>query len=560
MHGTKPRFAVAGLLALAAFAAPRPAAATLTTIWVGAGAQCDTSSLVLAVTEASNASDDHTRIYLANDQSYTGFSDLALDYINVEIDGGYAHCLDATPTGITAIVGRSDGNVMSMFSGNESRQVTLRNLDIHGGDTSNIGGGLNISGGIYAVLDNAYVHDNHANSGAGVYLHGNGTVRPTLVLTGASLISANVAVHDGGGIECALADIVLGGVSIDYNFAGDDASSGSGGGLYLDDCTVQSAGGANFDNAIFGNHAYGGGGIFASDGSTIDLGQSGGPTRIDDNSAVSAGGGLFLSDADTRASLAATKIEANASQITIGTAIGGGVYVANSALFELDRGDRDEVCSGASPCAAMTSNIADLGSAVFASNGGRVRLSRCEIDSPGATSVASVLDGDGDGSSITLNGVLMDRLLATVAVRVTSGGAVVAANLTLAGNDVSNDFQLLGADTALNIQNSIVWDPLAIAVEGSGGVFSLNNNSFDPATLPGMNFDPGFADPHHHDFHLRGDSLNVDAYTPMAYGSTIDIDGNPRPFDLGRDNGGIFDRGAYELGDEIFADGFIDSD
>ncbi|MGA9420720.1 MAG: hypothetical protein WBW61_00015 [Rhodanobacteraceae bacterium] len=543
----------AGLLALIACAVPPPAAATLTTIWVGAGAQCDTSSLVLAITEASTAGGDNTRINLANDQSYPGFSNLALVNINVEIDGGYAHCRDTAPNGITAIVGRSDGNVMSMSSANGSRQVTLRDLDIHGGDNAGAGGGLRISGGVNAVLDNVHIHDNDALAGGGIYIAANGDTRPSLLVTGNSFVSDNTSTYDGAGIDCTLSDIVLGGANVNTNRTGE---TGDGGGIYLAGCTMQSAGSTSRANIFSNNVARRGGAIYADTGSTVDLGQSGGLVRINANEATSAGGGLFLSGAATRITVAATRISENASDGTgSGILAGGGVFVTNGALFELDRGDRDEVCSGPSPCAELVSNQASAGSEAYAFDGGRVRLNNCEIDNSGFDA-ESVLGGNGNGSSITLNGVLMDRLVAMAAVRLESGAVAIGSNLTVAGNDVGSDFFLNGPNTSLNLQNSIVWDSPAIAVEGSGSVFSLNNNSFDPATLPGLDFDPGFADPDHHDFHPRVDSPDVDAYTPMAYVPSFDLDGNPRPFDLPVDHGGIFDRGAYELGDEIFADGF----
>lgn len=553
LYTRKLHLAGSRLLVWVAFLVSPAAHATLTTIWVGAGSACDTSSLVLAITEASNAAGDKTRINLVNDQTYTGFSNLALDYVNVEIDGGYAHCHDATPDASTAIVGSGSNRVMSLFSGNESRQVTLRDLEIRGGDVNGNGGGLHIYGGIYAVFDDVYVHGNAATSGAGVGVYTNGVGQPTLVLTGGTLISTNVATDAGGGIDCDGASIVLGGASIDSNHAGDE-STGDGGGISVSDCAVQSAGGLDADNVIFGNQAYAGGGIYASSGSTIDLGVMGGRARVNANTAVSAGGGIFLNGSGTEATLAATQMVANQAS----SGIGGAVFVENYARFTLDRGDRDEVCPVASPCSALVSNIADQGAAVYAANGAVVILRRLEIDSPVDASVGSVVAGNGGGihTLIELYGVLMDRLRADAALQVADHAVVVAADLTLAGNHVSSDFALQGNSTSLNLQHSIVWDTGAVAVTGLGSVYSLDNNSYDTSTLPGMDFDPGFADPASDDFHLRADSLNVDAYTPMAYTDSVDLDGNPRPYDLAPDNGGIFDRGAYELGDEIFADGF----
>jgi hypothetical protein len=80
------------------------------------------------------------------------------------------------------------------------------------------------------------------------------------------------------------------------------------------------------------------------------------------------------------------------------------------------------------------------------------------------------------------------------------------------------------------------------------------------AGIDGVTTDPGFVDAAHGDFRLRTDSPNVDACTDTAAvsgtGEThVDVAGHPRPQSpMGSPT--PFDRGAHELADLIFADGF----
>ena len=71
--------------------------------------------------------------------------------------------------------------------------------------------------------------------------------------------------------------------------------------------------------------------------------------------------------------------------------------------------------------------------------------------------------------------------------------------------------------------------------------------------------DPAFVDPDNGDFRLRADSPNVDACADVAalgQGAIhVDIGGTVRPIALGNPVT-PFDRGAHELRDIIFADGF----
>ncbi|MGA9333210.1 MAG: hypothetical protein WBV39_02915 [Rudaea sp.] len=463
--------------------------------------------------------------------------------------GGYANCGDAQPTARTTIVGTGSGSVVALDSVSGLRSVILRDLVIEGGATGGDGGGMHIGSTMAVRLDDTWVRGDDANHGGGIFIGGSGTDRPGLSLTNHSVIGTSGqpnSANDGGGIYCQGADVELAGPLIEGNIAG-----GNGGGLYLDDCTLASTGTPDLRNTMTSNSASLGAAIYATNGSSIDFGLAGGRTDIFRNTADAAGGGIYLSGIGTRAVLAASTLRSNDVD---NNGSGGAVYVTAGARFDLDRGDRDEVCTVA-PCSAMTGNMAARGSTAAIVGGGNVSIRRSEIVGPIDPGAQNAFYAAQSGSVINLDGVLMDRVPGFAGIWLENAAAAFINNLTMAGNDLSADFLLATADTQIGIADSIVWDAPAVAIAGSGSVFNTDNVSHDPATLPGLNLDPGFVDAASHDYHLRGDSPNVDAYAINPDTPATDIDGEPRPFDLAVDNGGTYDRGAYELGDEIFADG-----
>lgn len=526
------------------------ASATITTIWVGSGSQCDTSSLTSAISGASLDAGDTTYIYVADDQTYGG-QPLSLIDRNIVLTGGFAHCNDPSPVEHTQIVAPHGQRAMLISSNAGTRRVTLGNLILQGGVSSGNGGGASIAGQLDVTFSNVWVRDDSATLGGGIYISGSDSEPATLRLVDGTRIGYSAdhynTASEGGGVYCANALVSVEGAMIVYNTA-----SGNGGGLYLDNCGVYSGGTFSDANGISNNRATNnGGGIYAVDGSVIQFGLSGGHTDIALNSADGSGGGLDVYGAGTHATLVATRVISNSAGLH-----GGGVFVGHAGQVDLDRGDFDLVCT-VSRCAALISNVAAQGMAVYAYSGAMVNLARSEIVGPlNVVSGAAVIYASGTNTHIGLAGVLMDRLPGAAGLLLNDSAMADVSNLTVSGTSFDYDFQLASADTRLGIVDSIVWDAPAVAISGSGTVFSLDNDSHDPATLPGANVDPGFVDAANFDYHLRGDSANVDAYAVNPDTPDTDIDGNPRPYDLFADHGGPYDRGAYELGDAIFADGF----
>lgn len=106
------------------------------------------------------------------------------------------------------------------------------------------------------------------------------------------------------------------------------------------------------------------------------------------------------------------------------------------------------------------------------------------------------------------------------------------------------------------MSNNIFWnnsgydlDTAAVLVDND---VSSEQSTIDPTSSGNVDVDPQFSSST--DFHLAPTSplLNQGTLTPTGGLPTIDIEGNPREY-LNK-----VDMGAYQHGNEIFADGFED--
>ncbi len=540
---------------LAALFVSSTASAAETSIWVGAGGgACQTTSLATAIASASTSGVDRTIIRLVDNQTYDG---LNLSVLNryVEILGGFDACGSTTVTGArTTIRGAPNGgSVFLIATAANFRSIVLRDLNIRegSGGADGSGGGIQIGGNLSVFLDNTRVFDNDATLGGGISIVG-GAARPRLYLNEGSSVGFGAGLGNtastGAGIYCEHGLIAMNGGAVVFNTA-----TGNGGGLYLEDCELSSSGTSDVENSIQQNNAENGAGIFALGGSMVNLGVSGGRTMIASNDAEEFGGGIFLDGTDTRISLAASWLSNNTAGL-----FGGAVFAANGALFSLERGSIPGNCSFF-PCSALLSNRAGTsGSSAFAFLGGTVRLSGVEVRHSGTPTVGATLHALGAGSTLDLRDILV-RQMTGEGILLDSGAQGYLAGSTFAGNTFSSNIRLANADNALDVQDSIFWDAPAVVLSGAenGMVTGINNNAHDNTALPdSVAVDPGFVDATAGNYRLRGNSPNIDTRTPPPSTFNEDIEGNPRRFDLNPDNGGLQDRGAFELGDAIFRNGF----
>ncbi|HTP08668.1 MAG TPA: S8 family serine peptidase, partial [Anaerolineae bacterium] len=187
-----------------------------------------------------------------------------------------------------------------------------------------LGGGVYLREGITSLADCSDIYGNTAINGGGAYL-----ITSTLTMNGAcSEIDSNSANANGGGVYAQGSTIVMQDqVELVYNTAG-ITTTANGGGAYLDDSALYS-----YRSAIYYNStSYDGGGVFATNGSTVYLSLGGYPcaalycSQLSHNIAsTSIGYGGAIRADDSYVSLSNTFVENNTANL------GGGLYLYNNA-------------------------------------------------------------------------------------------------------------------------------------------------------------------------------------------------------------------------------------
>ncbi|MBN1888559.1 MAG: hypothetical protein JW850_11235, partial [Thermoflexales bacterium] len=260
---------------------------------------------------------------------------------NLTIAGGYDVDCTTYVTGTSTVDG-SDSSADSVFDITNST-VTLRDLDITGGD-SGTGGGVNVlPGSARVTLDNTDVFGNQASYGGGLYVD----VGNVLTITRDSDVTNNTATAYGGGARVwgtLLGDdwsssitnnsapngggvAVPGGVlHFDGSHVTDNIATGAqgrGGGIYVYAGGVVTLTGSS---NISRNDAYDGAGIYA-DAASLELGAV-----LHSNVATNYGGGVYLANDST---LRATGTYVGYSAAGWGgneAARGGGIYAVTSTV------------------------------------------------------------------------------------------------------------------------------------------------------------------------------------------------------------------------------------
>jgi hypothetical protein len=145
------------------------------------------------------------------------------------------------------------------------------------------------------------------------------------------------------------------------------------------------------------------------------------------------------------------------------------------------------------------------------------------------------------------------------------GGGANIINNTFAQNTVTTmlgpaigGFELVSVNSPPpdTLSNNISWGNSVYDLSASAVLvdndYGLNFETPDASSSGNVSVDPNFSSST--DFHLSPTSslLGMGTLTPTGGLPTIDIEGHPRSYN------GHVDLGAYERGDEIFADGFED--
>ncbi|HSJ42127.1 MAG TPA: hypothetical protein VK955_13895, partial [Xanthobacteraceae bacterium] len=433
----------------------------------------------------------------------------------------------------------------------------------------------------------------------GINVNGNGGAA-TLTLGPNTLVTSNVAQHDGGGIRLtgqarlfALQSPTL----IGYN----QAPTGYGGGVDVVGPARADIGSPGYNGvaAIYYNSANSGAGIAviengAGEAVLREFATSASqPTVIADNTATGNGGGIFVSgqaDACLFAPYIASNIGLDGAAIyyTVGNAAtSGGIYVNGGSPGRLgadcgpelvaDLGGSKDCRPYDAQCNAIASNAAQVpagttntGGAIITVLGGDLTATRFRLTG----GVAGYAITEFYHEAVINRCLIADNELASYLVQGTAG---TFHNCTIANNFIEGGavFWYYYLPTKLDLANDIIDQPgsyTALWDASAGGQFNvgyvLTNNtaglpSGNPSIVQGL---PTFVDAANGDYHLAPVAQKV-----LDFGNTgvvgFDLDGGYPNIDLQSIPNflGFGDLGAYERQnlfyncgnyDSIYCDGF----
>jgi hypothetical protein len=550
-------------LALLLWLSPPMALAGGPVFWLGGGGvPCNFASLPVAL----GAVPQGAVIRIASNQAYADIN-LAIANLSVTLEGGWADCA-GTPSVERIVLEGAPGAglpVLRVEAAGVARSVRLEHVHIRGGTRS----GLEVDGLLDVRLADTVVSASSSDMGGGIRVFGVSPQQTVLRLVQSVVGSSepdvkpgNTATVAGGGVHCNDGRVQLSGALVQGN------NAVYGGGLSLDGCLLD-LGGSILDVPPFGplialitgNEAqFHGGGVFAMSASELSLDTGNARVIVHDNLA-SRGGGVYLSGAGTRLDGAGIQLSAN----TAG-GFGGGAYVEDGAFMGLQRGDDGDFCTPRSLCSRVIDNqvlpIPTSAASAIQIQGASVWLDQTEVSGNHSAFAGQATFRIGDGSSMRiLNSLVHGNQDEAGGLLVLSGldnNLAISAS-TIAGNVITMPLiRVNGSEgsAGLHMDRSVIWQPgfpVHNAVVGDD-VTSVCMNAPANGGIGAESHDPGFVDAGGGDFRLYASSPNIDACADVTSGDYIDLVGMARPIALG--GATPFDRGAHELTDVLFADGF----
>ncbi|MCH9647325.1 MAG: hypothetical protein K0U98_03740 [Deltaproteobacteria bacterium] len=523
-------------------------------IRIGSGANCNALSITHALQQAL-VTPGPDEIRLEKEFSYN--ESIVIDNATVQgpvtLSGGWESCTSSSSTGRSFILRTSPPAVVTVTN---NQVVVLDGIELFGlGQIS-----LDVSSGSQVTLINSHVGS--GSTGIRVSLGAEVTLeRDSLVI-----FNETTSPDEGGGITCGLPGTPNSGGTVNINGQVFSNSAPNGGGIHgrWPNCRIIVGEGA----VIRDNEATFGGGVFLAQGAFMGGGGTGSQgSRIHSNNAEQ-GGGLYVTDPGTRATLFNTRIENNEAMFT-----GGGVEVRKDGFFSLNRSPVND-CPNPPRCSVISRNQLTFpgdneGSALYVRNGGQAELFRVFIEeNSGFNRAGQAIHVEDDNTTILLHSVQIWNNRTQAAMSATGSAALSGAYVSVARNNwlVAGESFLpsFGASASggadVTLVTSILTDTRGYSgdVVGDCLIVDDDNNLTAFNTLVGV--DPGFQDPASGDLHLRSTSPALDycddSYPPI--GSDIDLQsrGNDNP--LEPNLLGPYDLGADENTDSplIFADGF----
>jgi hypothetical protein len=600
------------------------------TFYVGGDNQCDYATIQAAISAVSTTATCAPNIVITSEIAWTA-QHLSINNRSLNLIGSSSGCGVGGTTGISAVgdvpdqaipgpkvtisgAGQTSASVISI-TGNSN--VTLKFLQISGGNRAGFGGGIFFGGAGSLTLDTSTISANQASYGGGIAMAPGGSA--TLTLLANSVVKNNVATVSGGGMLLE-GDTHLILVADQTQILSNTANNGYGGGLYIVGPAHADIGSPgdhyqSTDNAgvIANNSAAYGGGIAALAGSAASnqdavvylfTTNSQRPVNIQANMASVNGGAIYLKPYQSMSINSVAKVcafnfridgnsapEGAAIYLDSFSAAGrtdvGGIanlntsYVAGCSDVEI-AGFGAVGCAVNAPCNALSGNVSQdtnfnltNNAIIFAASGSEAFGSHISLlQNQGGYIIHSV----NTGGIIELQYSLIADNQVTQQLILGARATFEFDNSTVANNSISADHVFKMTDNSyLTLLRSIIYQPGKPTLDRSSNSgnninYTLSNDittlNIHPGTV--VSGDPLFVDPAHGNYRLRAYRQNGNISASPAIDFVAgdyagdDLDGNPVdqavPL-LGR-TATPHDLGAYEaqpILDRVFGDSFGDA-
>jgi hypothetical protein len=544
------------------------------------GSPCTHATLAAAVAAAAANGPGLDTILLSDNITLT--AQILINDQSLEIAGGFMSCSDTAPTSARSLVSVQVGDAIFVTSPG-ARLVTLQGLSLIRSAATPVARLLRIEGNPIVTLANTLLSNGAVDNGANVWMSGAGLLLITDWQGSTSNIYGGGATGIGGGIYCQ------GGATITLDSGGisGNRADGNGGGAYLNGCTLRVWSG-HAQPVVCGGAQYGvvcnrsengvGGGIYATNGSDVELtGTAAVPALVAENVA-DEGGGIHATGPGT------TVVAQNAwINDNIGAFEGGGVYVRNSASFTMTSTAAD--CRGllCSQISRNNSNITGgIGAGVAADSGADVVIRQAYMTGNTANVTGSVIFAEDAGTTVALEGLVVransgslndayfetdDGAVLTMAFSTVDEGMGCCKGLfdTNNGSTVNLYSSILMAIFETTGEGRIFDEPIAAGETRFGDCLlhrehvstlppPVDGNAYETIVSPGTLFVNRAAG----DLRLRRGSQAQDFCDTVRYTpATTDIDREPRGWDdptVADSPFGPYDLGADEWRPLLIAD------
>jgi len=519
--------------------------------YVGADRNCDFSTIQAGI-DATGASPNPASVYISYNKTY--HENLIINHHNIQLDGSYADCTQAR----LGLSGRNKANNQGGTAAApvvhiRSENVSLKNMIISD----------HMAGGVFASRHSNITLENMAFNLLGTT--GSGAINlpesaQVHLLIKDSDFSFNTS-DQGSAINCKGSNHTI--EIVNTSFSNNEASRGGnnnyvyGGAIFVDGCDL-----AIYDSTFQNNSADYGGGIYLESSQMI-LRRA----TFNSNTATQSSGALLGSNS----TIDAEAVQFNDNQSGI---LAGAIGLSNSTL---NLTKTAENCTDNIKCNHFSNNQAGFGAGALGAEFGFIDITGTYFENNRAdhgtvlylthtnyTKIeGSIFVGNGDGGDADFLDQNVFFLRNDAVARISYS--------TFADNNIVATTFSQSENAQLKLYSSIVYDPNSGNIFNSGEYFkhincliahedqSFNTNPNDFVTVA----DPMFVDPDNGNYHIDVDtSPAVDYCTDtIAFAEHTDIDNQLRGLDNPNvinnpDTNGIFDIGADEAYDLIFANGF----